>query len=155
MSQSTKSAAKKGPDRQSGCDISDPAGVRDYAILMLLAGLGLQSIEAERLQFDDLDWRAGRIVLRGRASREDGMPLPADLGEALSAYLRQARPATDEPPGVSAAVLGGVAVAIEPGRVRGGEQRQRPAAAIKREPAPTGRRRLRNSGISRRSSAVR
>ena len=136
MSQSTKSAAKKGPDRQSSCDISDPAGVRDYAILMLLAGLGLQSIEAARLQLDDLDWRAGRIVLRGKASREDGMPLPADVGEALSAYLRQARPATDEPPGVSAAVLGGVAVGVEPGRVRVGEQRQRPAAAIEPDPHP-------------------
>ena len=55
-------------------------------------------------RLDDLDWRAGRIVLRGKASREDGMPLPADVGEALSAYLRQARPATGEPPGVSAAV---------------------------------------------------
>ena len=86
------------------CDISDPAVVRDYAILMLVARVGLRSIEAARLQLDDLDWRAGRIVLRGKASREDGIPLPADVGEALSAYLRQARPATGEPPGVSAAV---------------------------------------------------
>ena len=76
------------------CDISDPAGVRDYAILMLVARVGLRSIEVARLQLDNLDWRAGRIVLRGKASREDGMPLPADITEALSAYLRQARPAT-------------------------------------------------------------
>ncbi|MGO9298478.1 hypothetical protein [Mycobacterium sp.] len=53
---------------------------------------------------DDLDWRAERIVLRGNASRQDGMPMPADVGEALSAYLDQAHPATGEPPGVSAAV---------------------------------------------------
>jgi integrase len=51
--------------------------------------------EAARLRWDDLDWRAGRSVLRGGASREEGIPLPADAGEALSAYLRQARPATD------------------------------------------------------------
>jgi len=86
------------------CDISDPAGVRDYAILMLVARLGLRSIEAARLRLDDLDRRAGRIVLRDKASREDEMPLPADVGEALSAHLRQARPATGGPPGVSAAV---------------------------------------------------
>ena len=67
------------------CDISDPAGVREYAIVMLVARLGLRSIAAARLQLDDLDWRAGRIVLRGKASREDGMPLPADVEEALSA----------------------------------------------------------------------
>jgi hypothetical protein len=53
---------------------------------------------------DDLDRRAGRIVLRGKASREDGMPLPADVGDAFSAYLCRARPVTGEPPGVSAAV---------------------------------------------------
>jgi integrase len=54
--------------------------------------VGLRSIEAARLQLDDLDWRAGRSVLRGKASRKHGMPLPADVGEASSAYLRQARP---------------------------------------------------------------
>ena len=57
------------------CDISDPAGVRDYAILMLVARLGLRSIEVARLQLDDVDWRAGRIVLRGKASREDERPV--------------------------------------------------------------------------------
>ena len=97
------------------CGIGDPARVGDYAILMLVARLGLRSIEAARLQVDNLDWRAGRIILRGKASRDDGMPLPADVGEALSAYLRHARPATGEPPSVRAAVLVGAAVGIEPG----------------------------------------
>jgi hypothetical protein len=74
------------------CDISDPAGVRDYAILMLVARLGLRSIEVARLQLDDVDWRAGRIVLRGKASREDGMPLPADCrGGGHDGHLRQGR----------------------------------------------------------------
>jgi hypothetical protein len=61
------------------CDVSDPADVRDYAILMLIAGLSLRSIEAARLQLGGLDWRAGRTILHGKAFREDGMALPADI----------------------------------------------------------------------------
>lgn len=68
-----------------------PIGIRDYAILMLVARLGLRSVEVVRLEFDDIDWRIGQIVLRGEASRQDGMPLPWDAGEALApvagAYL--------------------------------------------------------------------
>ena len=86
---------------------------------MLVARLGLRSIEAARLQVDDLDWRAGRIILRSKASREDAMPLPADVGEALSAHPRQTSPATGEPPGVSAAVpVGPSPLAMAPGRHR-------------------------------------
>ncbi len=54
---------------------------------MLVARLNLRSIEAARRQLDDLVRRAGRIVLRGKASGEDGIPLLADAGEASSAYL--------------------------------------------------------------------
>lgn len=76
------------------CDRSDPVQVRDYAILMLVARLGLRSIEVARLQLDDIDWRAGRIILRGKASREDGMPLPSEVGRALADYLTDVRPQT-------------------------------------------------------------
>jgi site-specific recombinase XerD len=76
------------------CDRGDPVGVRDYAILMLVARLGLRSAEVARLELGDIDWRAGQITLRGKACRQDGMPLPCDVGEALAAYLSQARPAT-------------------------------------------------------------
>lgn len=76
------------------CDRSDPVQVRDYAILMLVARLGLRSIEVARMQLDDVDWRAGRIILHGKASREDGMPLPAEVGAALAAYLTDVRPRT-------------------------------------------------------------
>lgn len=76
------------------CDRSDPIGMRDYAILMLVARLGLRSAEVAHLQLDDIDWRAGRIMLRGKTSRQDGMPLPRDVGEALSDYLSQARGST-------------------------------------------------------------
>ncbi|MDE1675103.1 site-specific integrase [Nocardia gipuzkoensis] len=76
------------------CDRDDPVQVRDYAMLTLVARLGLRSIEVARLEVGDIDWRGGRIILRGKASREDAMPMPFDVGEAVSTYLRTARPAT-------------------------------------------------------------
>ena len=76
------------------CDRLDPIGIRDYAILMLVARLGLRSAEVARLELGDIDWRAGQITLRGKACRQDGMPLPCEVGEALARYLSQARPAT-------------------------------------------------------------
>lgn len=76
------------------CDHHNPAGIRDYAILMLVARLGVRSVEVARLRLEDVDWRAGQIMLRGKASRQEMMPLPVDVGRALSAYLRLARPAT-------------------------------------------------------------
>lgn len=77
-----------------GCDRTDPGGIRDFAILMLVARLGLRSAEVARLELGDIDWRAGEIVVRGKARRRDRLPLPCDVGEALSAYLCEARPAT-------------------------------------------------------------
>ena len=76
------------------CGRQDPVGIRDYAMLMLVARLGLRSAEVARLQLGDIDWRAGQVTLRGKANQQDGMPLPCDVGEALAAYLSQARPAT-------------------------------------------------------------
>lgn len=76
------------------CDRSDPVQVRDYAILMLVARLGLRSIEVARMQLDDIDWRSGRIILHGKASREDAMPLPNEVGAALADYLTDVRPPT-------------------------------------------------------------
>lgn len=77
-----------------GCDRTDSGGIRDFAILMLVARLGLRSAEVARLELGDVDWRAGEIVVRGKARRRDRLPLPCDVGEALSAYLCEARPAT-------------------------------------------------------------
>lgn len=76
------------------CDRGDPVQVRDYAILLLVARLGLRSIEVARLELSDVDWRAGRIIVRGKGSREDGMPLPTDVGRALAEYLTDIRPQT-------------------------------------------------------------
>jgi site-specific recombinase XerD len=77
-----------------GCDRSTPGGARDFAILTLVARLGLRSIEVARLELGDIDWRAGEIAVRGKARRQDRLPLPNDVGEALTAYLCGFRPAT-------------------------------------------------------------
>ena len=71
----------------ASCDHSTLDGVRDHAMLMLLARLGLRSIEIARLQLDDLDWRAGDLLVRGKARRDDRLPIPDDVGTALAGYL--------------------------------------------------------------------
>lgn len=76
----------------ASCDRSTPSGKRDFAILVLLARLGLRASEVARLELDDFDWRAGEIVVHGKGGRCDRMPLPSDVGEAVGCYLLQARP---------------------------------------------------------------
>ncbi len=73
------------------CDRSTDVGVRDFAIMTLVARLGLRSIEIARMQLRDVDWRAGELVVRGKARRQDRLPLPAEAGEALAAYLARGR----------------------------------------------------------------
>jgi site-specific recombinase XerD len=75
-----------------GCDRQTSTGRRDYAILLLLARLGLRAGEVVALQLDDIDWRAGEILVRGKGLLHDRMPLPVDVGEALTVYLRTDRP---------------------------------------------------------------
>jgi integrase/recombinase XerD len=74
------------------CDRSRPVGRRDYAILLLLARLGLRCGEVAALELDDVDWRAGELVIRGKGSRIDRLPLPSDVGDALADYVRHGRP---------------------------------------------------------------
>jgi len=71
----------------ASCDRSRPAGARDFAILLLLARLGLRSAEVAFLELEDLDWRAGEIVVRGKARRQDRLPLLRDVGDAIACYL--------------------------------------------------------------------
>src|SRR5437763_14311585 len=75
-----------------GCDRQTSTGRRDYAILLLLARLGLRAGEVVALRLDDIDWRAGEILVRGKGLLHDRMPLPVDVGEALTVYLRTDRP---------------------------------------------------------------
>jgi site-specific recombinase XerD len=76
------------------CDRRTPTGRRDYAILLLLARLGLRAGEVARLSLDDIDWRRGEITVLGKANRAERLPLPADVGAAIAAYLRHGRPGT-------------------------------------------------------------
>lgn len=76
----------------ASCDRGTPAGRRDYAILMLLARLGLRGGEVSAMTLDDLDWDSGEIVVHGKGQRLARLPLPADAGAALVDYLRQDRP---------------------------------------------------------------
>jgi integrase/recombinase XerD len=75
------------------CDRDTEAGRRDFAILTLLARLGLRACEAAALQLSDIDWRAGELTVHGKGGLEDRLPLPADAGEALVDYLLHGRPA--------------------------------------------------------------
>lgn len=75
-----------------GCDRESAAGSRDYAILTLLIRLGLRAGEVARMQLDDIDWRAGEFLVRGKGQREEKLPLPGDAGEAVAGYLRHGRP---------------------------------------------------------------
>jgi len=75
------------------CDRRTAIGRRNYAILLLLARLGLRAGEVIALQLDDLNWRAGEILVRGKGLLHDRIPLPPDVGQALASYLRRDRPA--------------------------------------------------------------
>jgi site-specific recombinase XerD len=75
------------------CDRSTPTGKRDYAILLLLARLGLRGGEVLAMTLEDLDWERGEIVVRGKGQRLERLPLPAKVGAALACYLREVRPA--------------------------------------------------------------
>ena len=73
-------------------DIGTTTGRRDRAVVLLLARLGLRAGEVVAMTLDDLDWSAGTLLVRGKGPRRDTMPLPAEVGEALVAYLRNGRP---------------------------------------------------------------
>lgn len=79
----------------ASCDRSTTSGRRDLAVLVLLARLGLRAGEVAALELGDVDWRAGEIVVRGKARRKDRLPLPVEVGEALVDYLREGRPTCD------------------------------------------------------------
>ncbi|MDN5934231.1 MAG: site-specific integrase, partial [Pseudonocardia sp.] len=78
----------------AGCDRDRAVGRRDFAILTLLVRLGLRSGEVAHLLLDDVDWRAGNLLVRGKANRVERLPVPCDVGEAITGYLRQGRPAS-------------------------------------------------------------
>jgi integrase/recombinase XerD len=74
------------------CDRDSAAGRRDFAILVLLARLGLRAGEVAALDLGDISWRQGEITVRGKGSRRDSLPLPVDAGEAVAGWLTGGRP---------------------------------------------------------------
>jgi site-specific recombinase XerD len=75
-----------------GCDRATAMGRRDYAILMMLAKLGLRADEVATLTLDDVDWRSGEMLVRAKGRQRARMPIPPDVGAAVVAYLRDGRP---------------------------------------------------------------
>ena len=76
----------------AGCDRSGPGGLRDYAVIVLMARLGLRAGEVGVLHLSDVDWQAGTVTVRGKGNRLDVLPLPVDVGEALADYVQHGRP---------------------------------------------------------------
>jgi integrase/recombinase XerD len=77
----------------ASCDTSTRRGCRDFAVLTVLVRLGLRAGEVAKLQFDNIDWRVGEIIVaHGKANSKERLPLPPDVGEAVAAYLRRGRP---------------------------------------------------------------
>jgi integrase/recombinase XerD len=74
------------------CDQGTSVGRRDFAMLTLLARLGLRAGEVAAMTLGDIDWRAGEITVRGKGARCERLPLPSDAGQAIAGYLRDGRP---------------------------------------------------------------
>jgi integrase len=75
-------------------DRSTPRGRRDYAILLLLARLGLRTSEIVSLELGDIRWRSGELVVHGKGQMVEHVPLLSDVGEALAIYLHEDRGAS-------------------------------------------------------------
>jgi integrase/recombinase XerD len=76
---------------------ADANGLRDKAVLLLLARLGLRASEVAQLKFADIDWAGGQLTVRGKGRRQERLPLPHEVGVALSRYLRGSRPPLPAP----------------------------------------------------------
>ncbi len=74
------------------CNQDTLIGQRDYVILLLLARLGLRAGDVVHMTLDDIDWDAGEIIVSGKSDRQQKLPLPHDIGEALVRYLSHGRP---------------------------------------------------------------
>jgi site-specific recombinase XerD len=78
------------------CDTTTPVGIRDRAIVLLLARLGLRAGDVWRLRLDDIDWANALLHVQGKSRRPTRLPLPQDVGDAVLAYLERARPQIQE-----------------------------------------------------------
>ena len=79
----------------AACDLNTSRGIRDRAILLLLARLGLRAGDIVAMQLDDLDWDAATVRVQGKGRKAVRLPLPQDAGEALLKYLVSVRPSAN------------------------------------------------------------
>lgn len=80
----------------ASCDRRTRVGCRDFGMLTILVRLGLRIGEVAVLRLEDIDWRAGEVVIYGKGRRVERLPLPCDVGEAVVDYLRHGRPQSAE-----------------------------------------------------------
>ena len=80
----------------SACNTATAVGLRDRAILLLLARLALRAGDVAGLRLSDIDWANARLIVCGKSKRSVGLPLPQDAGDAVLAYIEQARPQVDQ-----------------------------------------------------------
>lgn len=78
------------------CDVDSPAGLRDKAILLLLARLALRGGDIVALRLEDIDWRGALVRVCGKSKREECLPLPQDAGDGILDYVERARPRAAE-----------------------------------------------------------
>ena len=78
----------------AGCDTTTPTGLRDRAVLLLLARLALRPGDIAALQLADMDWQRAAVTVGGKSRRREALPLPQEAGDALKDYILQARPRT-------------------------------------------------------------
>lgn len=79
----------------ASCDLSQPHGVRNRAVLLLLVRLGLRAGDITAMRLKDIDWDSGTLCVLGKGRREVRLPLPQDAGEALIDYIANVRPSAD------------------------------------------------------------
>jgi len=79
------------------CDLATPIGVRDHAVLLLLARLGLRAGDVAALQWHDISWQDSTLCVAGKNRRQTRLPLPQDVGEAILAYAADHRPRISSP----------------------------------------------------------
>jgi len=78
----------------ASCDLTTPIGIRDRAVLLLLARLGLRAGDVAALRLRELDWQAGTVQVSGKNRCHNRLPLPQEVGDAILHYLN-ARPQMD------------------------------------------------------------
>jgi site-specific recombinase XerD len=76
----------------ASCDRRTSTGRRDFAVLTVLARLGLRAGEVAAIELGDIDWRRGELLVRGKGGRRERLPVPVDVGQALASYVQRGRP---------------------------------------------------------------